>query len=236
MKKIFKILGKLVLGIFVILLLLFAFVYIKYNEDLPEGTKSTEADRLAQKMLTAVNHDAYKNTRYLSWTFPGGHHYLWDKDQYKVDVSWNNIKVALDLEQSNKSIVFIDGKPIEGTEKSEHIEKALSFFNNDSFWLVAPHKVFDEGVSRSIVTTENGEKRLLVTYNSGGTTPGDSYLWYLDENGRPKGYQMWVKIIPIGGLYASWEDWQTMESGVPLSGLHSLLVLDIDLENIKAWN
>ena len=86
------------------------------------------------------------------------------------------------------------------------------------------------------MTQENGDKALLITYSSGGTTPGDSYLWILDENAKPIGYQMWVSIIPIGGLYASWDNWEIMESGIPLPTLHTILVMDLDLENVKAWN
>lgn len=236
MKKIAKILGKLILGVLVTLLILFAILYISYNEPVPQGTKGAAADAMATKMLTALHHDKYKNTRYLSWSFRGAHHYVWDKDQYKVAVSWSDIKVDLNLKQPKTSTVTVNGNALTTKEASEHIDTALAYFNNDSFWVVAPYKVFDEGVTRSIAKNKAGEEGLLVTYTSGGTTPGDSYLWFIDENGRPKGYQMWVDIIPIGGLYASWDNWQTMESGIPLSGLHTLLILDIDVENIRAWN
>lgn len=236
MKKVFKLIGKGILAIIIILLLLFAFAYFKYNEPLPKGVSGTEADALATKMLNAVNHEAYKNTRYLSWTFPGEHHYIWDKDQHKVDVSWNDVNVTLNLKEPKTSIVTINKEKIDAANASNYIEKALSYFNNDSFWLIAPHKVFDEGVTRSIVTLENGEKGLLVTYASGGTTPGDSYLWLLDENYRPKGYKMWVSIIPIGGLYATWESWQTTASGISLPSAHSIIFMDLPMKNVKAWN
>jgi hypothetical protein len=236
MKKLAKILGKTILGILVTLVIVFTVVYLKYNEPLPKGTTGTEADAMANKMLTALQHEAYKKTRYLSWTFRGEHHYVWDKDQYKVKVSWSDVVVQLDLKKPETSTVTIDGKAIDTNDKSEYIQTARSYFHNDSFWVVAPYKVFDEGVTRSIAKNAAGEEGLLITYNSGGTTPGDSYLWHLDENGRPKGYQMWVDIIPIGGLYATWEDWQTMESGIPLARTHTLLILNIDIENMKAWN
>ncbi|WP_046745607.1 hypothetical protein [Kordia zhangzhouensis] len=236
MKKLLKITGKILLALIVILVLLFGYVYIKYNEPLPKGVESAEADALANKMLTALNYEAFQNTRYLSWTFPGGHKYIWDKDQYKVNVSWDEIQVTLDLKTPNNSTVTVEGKNIEPNKKKAYIQTALSYFHNDSFWLVAPYKVFDSNTSRSIATNEAGKKGLLITYNAGGTTPGDSYLWFLDENGRPTGYQMWVNIIPIGGLYASWEDWKKMESGIQLSSTHKLFILDLNLENIKAWN
>lgn len=236
MKKIAKTLGKLILGILGTLLILFAIVYIRYNEPLPKGIQGAEADALANKMLTALHYDAYKNTRYISWTFRGAHHYVWDKDQYNVEVSWDTNKVNLDLKQPKSSTVYIDDKKYTGDDTTYYIEKALSYFHNDSFWVVAPYKVFDEGTTRSIAKNEAGEEGLLITYTSGGTTPGDSYLWHLDTDGRPKGYQMWVDIIPVGGLYASWDNWQAMESGISIAGLHTLLILDIDVENSRAWN
>ena len=82
------------------------------------------------------------------------------------------------------------------------IEKAVKYFNNDSFWLLAPYKIFDKGTKRSLVTLDDGHEGLLVTYTTGGTTPGDSYLWHLDSTGKPVSFQMWVSSLPIDGLEA----------------------------------
>ncbi|MGS0527908.1 hypothetical protein ACU8V7_24695 [Zobellia nedashkovskayae] len=102
------------------------------------------------------------------------------------------------------------------------MQRQKVFFNNDSFWLVAPFKVFDSGTQRSLVTLEDGSNALMITYSSGGSTPGDSYLWHLGPNGLPESYQMWVSIIPIGGLKATWDDWKIMESGAFLPTSHKL--------------
>ncbi len=222
MKKFLKITG----AILVTFILFLAIYYFANNESLPEGTKGKAADELAQKMMQAINKEAFDTTEILEWSFRGEHQYKWKKQEGLVEVSWDHHKVTLNLNDASKS---------QG-ESPEIIQTALDYFNNDSFWLIAPYKVFDEGVTRSIASNAAGEKGLLVTYSSGGTTPGDSYMWFLDENDRPKGYQMWVGIIPIGGLYASWDNWQTTETGVPLSSLHTLLILDVDLQNIKTWN
>ena len=84
-----------------------------------------------------------------------------------------------------------------------------------------------------MVISEDGKDALLVTYTKGGTTPGDSYLWHFDENGKPKSYQMWVDILPIDGLEASWDNWITTESGAILPTTHKLLVLDLDMGDVK---
>lgn len=210
-------------------------VYSFYNEPLPTGKSGPQADALAHKMLKSVNAEAFKNTRYLEWTFRNGKHaYKWDKMLGKVQVSWDDIIVDLILKHPNKSRVFEKTKNVKNDEQREkRIEKAIKMFNNDSFWLVAPFKVFDEGVERSIVKLEDGTDRLLVTYTSGGSTPGDSYLWKLQPNGFPISFKMWVKIIPIGGLEATWDDWQLVESGAFLPKTHLIGPMRLEMGNVR---
>ncbi|MDT0607679.1 hypothetical protein [Croceitalea rosinachiae] len=121
-------------------------------------------------------------------------------------------------------------------KKKNIIKKALKYFNNDSFWLVAPYKVFDKGTERSIVDLEDGSKGLLVTYTSGGDTPGDSYLWILNENGFPNSYKMWVSTIPIGGIEASWDDWVVVESGAFLPKSHEFGPIKLEMGQVKGYN
>ncbi|TDU40372.1 hypothetical protein BXY82_2419 [Gelidibacter sediminis] len=231
-KKIFKIIVGIVVFFTLPSMLLYGFIYFKYNEDLPTGIKGAQAEQLATKMLNALNHDAYKNTNYLEWTFKNRHHFKWNKAKNTCKVYWKNYKVALDLNSPAISEAFVNEQKIEGKEARELIEKAHSYFNNDSFWVVAPYKIFDAGTERRLVNLENGSKALLVTYTSGGTTPGDSYLWHLDESGKPKSFQMWVDILPIGGLEASWNDWTTTESGAHLPTFHKFLVFGIEITNL----
>lgn len=201
------------------------------------ATPSEEADALANKMLDALGHEAYKNTRYLEWSYRNGNHlYRWDKTMGLVDVSWDETLVHLNLNNADLSKVIMDGNPIDGEMKIELVDKALRYFNNDSFWLVGPFKVYDEGTTRAIVTTEDGKTRLLVTYTIGGDTPGDSYLWLLDESGIPESFKMWVQILPLKGQEASWEGWQRMQTGVLLPQLHRIGPLKLDMGTVKAYN
>ncbi len=230
MKKFLKVIGILLLLIIGVL----TFLYLKYDEALPKGKQGEEADALANKMLVALQHEAFENTEILEWSFVGKHFYKWYKQEDKVEVSWEKNKVVLNTKHPNESEIFIDGQK---SDDKTLIKKAEAFFNNDSFWLIAPHKVFDNGVERRIVKY-NDKDALLVTYTSGGDTPGDSYLWILNENGFPTHYKMWTQIIPIGGAGASWSDWITTETGLQLPTKHKLdgIGYEINMGTPKASN
>ncbi|WP_417443713.1 hypothetical protein [Joostella sp.] len=234
-----KIIKKILKFISIALLLLiavFAVVYFIFNEPVPKGKTGPEAEALADKMLKAVNYTNYKKTRFIEWTFAGKHSYKWDKEKKLVDVKWDNYVVKLNLNNYDKSEVLIDNVKMHTEPRQELIDKAVGYFNNDSFWLVAPFKVKDKGVTRSVVTLENGKKALLVTYTQGGSTPGDSYLWKLNDSGFPESFKMWVSIIPIGGLEATWDEWKIMETTTYLPSSHKFLFLNIEMTNLKAYN
>ncbi|WP_033958883.1 hypothetical protein [Psychroserpens jangbogonensis] len=235
-KKIFKIIVGVIIFITLPTLLLFGFMYFKYNEDLPTGTQGKAADALAIRMLNALNYDAYKATDYIEFTFKKRHHFKWNKSKNTCEVYWKNIKVDLNLIDHKKSKVFINEIRYNQADVNDYINKAKSYFNNDTFWLVAPYKVFDDGVERRLVKTENDNEALLVTYSSGGSTPGDSYLWHFDNSGKPKSYQMWVDILPIDGLEASWSDWTTTSTEAQLPTFHKLLFIGLEIEDIKTEN
>ncbi len=232
LKKILKFFGFLLL----LLVLLFVGAYLFMNESLPKGETGLKADQLAQKMMGAVNNQAWKNTNVVQWNFADRHQFVWDKKRDCVQVTWGNTNAILNIHKLTDSVVYVDGKEQEGQAKSDLINKAWGYFCNDSFWLIAPTKAMDEGVTRSVVKQEDGSDALLVSYGSGGVTPGDSYLWKLDENGLPTSYKMWVSIIPIGGVEATWDGWQKMPTGVMLPTQHALGPMSIPMKDVKAGN
>jgi len=232
LKKILKI----VTGIIIFLTLpslFFGFLYFKYNEDLPTGNQGKHADALATKMLNTLNYEAYKATNYIEFTFKRRHHFKWKKSENTCEVYWKNFKVNLDLNNHVNSMAYENEHEIESTEL---IQKALDYFNNDTFWLVAPYKAFDTGTERRLVKIDNNKEALLITYTSGGSTPGDSYLWYLNDEGKPISFKMWTSILPIDGLEASWNDWVTTESGAQLPTFHKLMILGLEIDDVIGTN
>ena len=233
MKRILKWFG-------IILLLLIVGLFIAgwiISEPLPAGTSGPEAEALAKKMQMATHQTAWDTTHYISWNFADRHHLLWDRNRNFVQVSWSENKVILNTQNHLEGVVWENGAEISDEEdKIEKLNEAWSYFCNDSFWLNAPGKIFDPGTSRKIVEMEDGSQGLMISYSSGGVTPGDSYLWILDETGLPIKWKMWVNIIPIGGLEATWDNWTSLPTGAKVATAHKIGWYESGLTEIKAGN
>jgi hypothetical protein len=223
MKKLLWIIG--------ILIVLGFLSFLIADESIPRGERGPEAEALAEKMMKAVGAEAWKKIPYVAWSFRGEHHYVWDKKNHIAQVEWDDYTAVIDLNKISGKAEK-GGKLLEGEEASKTIRKAWSYWCNDSFWLNAPVKAMDPGTIRKIVREEDEMPKLLVQYETGGVTPGDAYLWILDENYLPQAYKMWVSIIPVGGVKATWADWQDFQ-GAKIATSHKLGPLEIPVENVK---
>jgi len=230
MKKLLRIIGIIFL---LLIVAIFTFYMIK-NEKLPEGEASPQADMLAAEMLDAMNEAAWDSTEVVSWTFRGEHHYEWNRKEKQVTLKWDDLTAVFNHE-TQEGVVTRESGPIPEADQATMLKTAWDFFNNDSFWLAAPYKVFDPGTQRSIVTCADGREGLMVTYTSGGTTPGDSYVWILGEDKRPVACKMWVSIIPIGGMEFSWENYKTLKSGALVAQDHFMSMggMNVNLTNVS---
>lgn len=223
-----------VIVIFLAIALVGGFIFFQMvDEAEPQGEAGIEAEAMADKMMAAVNKQAWDSTRYVQWTFKSVHHFLWDKESNRCRVAWEDNVAWIDLNnvtgKAEKADLGLDGQ-----EAEDQIKTGWSHFCNDSFWLNAVVKAKDPGTGLSIVKLKDGREGLKVKYSSGGVTPGDAYVWILDENGRPTSYKMWVSIIPVGGLEFTWEDWHTLEGGAQVAKIHNSKVLNLDISNLKA--
>ncbi|WP_462251934.1 hypothetical protein [Ekhidna sp.] len=213
-KKILKFIGIGLLTLIILGVLTFLFV----NESVPTGTQGVEAEELADEMLQALNKPGFDTLSMIKFTYPGGHSYEWNRSDNNVRVKWGENDVFLDLNSSPESYDAIE-------------YQGYKYFINDSFWLIAPFKVRDNGVVRSTVDLKDG-RGLLVTYTSGGVTPGDSYLWIIDDRGFPKAWKLWTSNVPLGGLELKWGGWVEQE-GVWFSTFHPSKVIDLEITDLE---
>lgn len=199
---------------------------------LPSGVAGPPADALAREVQQAVGLEGWKRTGAVSWNFGGRNQHLWDRERDLIRVRWGDMEVLRYLWE-DRGIVYEDGQEVTDPEdKQEAMDAAYAAWVNDAFWLYPFEKFFDAGVTRQVISTDAGKEALLITFNEGGLTPGDSYLWLLEEGGRPYAWKMWVSIIPIKGAQASWQGWQTLPTGALIATVHDTAVFTLKLTEV----
>ena len=188
-------------------------------------------DAVARRVQAAVDTAAWERTGAVRWTFFGGHRHLWDRARDFVRVRWDHDEVLLDL-GTLRGVASRDGQPLAADAAAALLDRAHGYWINDAFWLNPVAKMFDPGTRRAIARTRDGSVGVLVTYASGGRTPGDAYLWLLGPDMRPRAWSMWVSVLPIGGVEVSWEDWTRLATGAWIALRHRTLVLDLRLTDV----
>jgi hypothetical protein len=205
-------------------------VWLILNKERPHGVPGAEAERISNEMILAVNGSAWKETGVVRFTFLG-HRHLWDRRRNFDRVEFGKNTVLLRI-QKQTGRAWNNGTEVEGEKAKKLVRKAYEMWVNDSFWLNPVVKIFDRGVTRSIIRDEEGS-HLLVNYASGGVTPGDAYLWTPGINGAPPtGWRIWAQQLPLGGLFTSWEDWITLSTGAKISTTHRIHFYKLKIEDV----
>jgi hypothetical protein len=232
LKTAWRWLARLLVLLAALTLMLVLYLWLFVDEKRPSGQAGPDADQLARRIQRAVGIAAWRDIGAVRWNFGGRHRLLWDRRRGLVRVRWKKNEVLLRL-SDKQGLASRNGKPCWGQLQGRLLEHAYRHFINDSFWLNPFDKLFDKGVTRQIVVDETGKEQLLIRFASGGVTPGDAYLIATDKNARPIAWKMWVEIIPVGGLEASWQGYQQV-FGAWLATRHEIWLMTLRLTDIKA--
>lgn len=226
MKRALKWIG---ISLAVLLIALVATLVI-IDEPRPEGTPGEAADALARKLQDTMKLDAWQATGAVRFGFGGRNTHLWDRQRGLARVAWSDVEVLLDTHDQT-GIARKGGQVVDDPAL---VKQAWGHFINDTWWLYPFASLFDEGTTRALVDLPGELDGLLVTFASGGVTPGDAYLWHIGPDGRPVAWQMWVSIIPLGGLEVTWAGWQDLATGVPIATAHDFGAFELKLTDVAA--
>jgi len=168
-------------------------------------------DKVAHDMVNALGGmDAYRRLKHVEFDFVveimgrevTRRTHAWDPSRNLSYVRFENKGEVLEVYQhlhqpqlkdaskGRAGVVFADGKQLPQTDIGNVVDEAYAMWINDTYWLVAPYKVFDAGVQRAYV-----DGKLRLSFDSVGLTPGDVYLFAVDDDGRPK---MWSFFLESG--------------------------------------
>lgn len=199
-------------------------------QSIPEGQTGDPANALAKKMLEAANLKTWtEQVTAVEFRFREKNSYFWDKKRGLVEFDNGELKVQYS-KNTFQGVAFEEGDPLTGEELAEAIAEANSNFINDAFWLQPAYHISSPGTELYAVD----DSTLRVTFSSGGVTPGDTYVFHLDDKNRIQLMEMWVSIIPIEGADADFADYKTHEPGVDIAETRTALgVLTILIDQVK---
>ncbi len=171
----------------------------------------TKADSVAMQMYERLGGpSAWASAPYLRFNFGiernGAEQvvarHLWDRQSGDYRLEWStgpdsafvalfNVDAFGDTagEQGGAQAgsVYLNGEPVDSAATAQRMAEAHRRFVNDTYWLLAPLKVFDSGVNRRYVADSSGATHDVITLTFGevGLTPGDQYWMYVNtETGR----------------------------------------------------
>ncbi len=186
-----------------------------------------EAIALADSVMAALGgRKAWDQACCFSWNFFGRRHLYWDKHAQMARIEWleDSIVVAVHLPDTTGK-VWIRGRALTDPDSLRHfLERGVSAWINDSYWLFMPYKLKDSGVTLKYLgrdTTLDGRQAEVIqlTFNGVGETPQNKYHVYID----PKThlvvqwdfYRNYTDTEPL--FRTPWADWSRY-GAIMLSG------------------
>src|SRR3954468_15496481 len=127
------------------------------------------ADELADAVMKANGSDQWPKGKIIRWTFGGKNKHVWNLKENTDTVTIGD----------KTSTIRVDQKPTNDDDK-----KIFARWTNDSYWLIAPLKIKDPGVTLSLSPDEKFEGKdyhvLHLAFKGVGMTPGDQYNMLID--------------------------------------------------------
>jgi hypothetical protein len=191
------------------------------------GTSDPKAVALADKVMAALGgQKAWDGTRFLRFDFAverGGkalfsRAHTWDKwnGRYRLESKTEKgepLVVLMNL-NTRDGDAWIDGKKLEGAAEKAQLDGAFGAWTNDTYWLLMPYKLRDEGCKLALAgeETKDGKAwdKLLLTFDNVGLTPKDKYWVYVNrETGLVDKWDFVLKGEKKPPSTFTWEGWKS---------------------------
>jgi hypothetical protein len=192
-------------------------------------TDAQRADQLARGVAMASGANAWQAVRTVAFTFvvregndvKVSRSHVWDVKAHTDTVTVGEVSTPIDLKNVDPN------NPLQAD--------AFKAWTNDSYWLVAPLKLFDPGVRRDYLGSRNVMGKdyevLQLSFADVGLTPGDRYNLYVDPLTSLVAFWDYMPS-PDKTVQATWEGYRHL-SGLKLSTYHQMGPRTITMENVR---
>lgn len=152
--------------------------------------ENEKASALVSKMMEAMGGvEEWDDLKYVSWTFFGARHLVWDKanNRVRIETPRDSSIYLVNLDELEGKYAYNGLEITDSDIIISKIERAKSMWINDMYWLFMPFKLYDQGVTVKYVkedTTAMGTMAdvLELRFEDVGDTPQNKYEVYIDQN------------------------------------------------------
>ena len=187
-------------------------VSISFGSLFRQPAPPRSADALAEAVMKASGAEAWPKVTRVKFTFVAGkasRAHDWDVKNHTDTVTGNGKTMTVKLN---------------GPKDTDEAKRAFGAWTNDSYWLMAPMKVMDPGVVRTLQPDETIDGKpyhvLHLNFKNVGMTPTDQYNLYVDPETNL--VRHW-DYIPAKGEQRrfSWDEYQDF-NGLKLATEHKV--------------
>ncbi|MEO5722225.1 MAG: hypothetical protein ABIR71_12235 [Chthoniobacterales bacterium] len=187
-----------------------------------------KAQQLAQEVWKASGGESWSQVKKIRFTFIVEEN---GKELAKAEHDWD-VEAGTDRVQWKGKDVTVN---LYDPASDEEGKAAYARWVNDAYWLLAPLKVLDKGVTLTAEGQKESEgvkcETLRLSFAQVGLTPGDQYLLYIDP--QTKLVRAWDYLPkPETVMHSTWEKYEKF-GGLQLSTHHDFAGKVIRFANIE---
>ena len=160
--------------------------------DADKANKALSKDPIfmtTQVLAAMGGRENWDNLKFVSWTFFGSRHLIWDKsnNRVRIDSPRDSSVYTLNMSTGQGRFWYADNEVLDPEVKKDKMRKAKSIWINDMYWLFMPFKLNDPGVEILYLredTLDSGQDCSLfsLTFSDVGDTPENKYDIYVDHS------------------------------------------------------
>lgn len=157
---------------------------LRAQNQTPEERAASISDSVIMMMGGKSNWD---QVHYLKWNFFGRRTLYWDKwkGRVRIEIPGKNLVIITNI-NTREGKAFHNGEAVEQQDSiSYYMNLGYRIWANDSYWLIMPFKLKDEGVHATYIgkaADAEGTHCLIIqlTFDQVGVTPENKYLVYIN--------------------------------------------------------
>jgi len=154
------------------------------------ATGDPQAIALAEQVIEANGgKEGWENTNVIDWNFFGSRRLIWDKkrEHVRIDMVDGSMTGILDLKTMDCKLSLNGEEQSNPDTLAKYAERLRRIWINDSYWLVFPFKLLDQGVNLEYLGTGKTEKgedcdMIGLTFAGVGVTPDNKYKVWIDQD------------------------------------------------------